>query len=85
MGVRLFNEYYEPTRLDIGDEPKQLRGYCPYCEQNVDAELRDCGIGAYEYWGAHCRHVDMRLICLVCDTDVTRIVAENDDDFEIED
>ena len=67
------------------DEPKQLRGFCPYCEENVDAELRDCGIGSYEYWGAVSRHIDMRLLCLVCDSDVSAVRAENDDDFELED
>lgn len=67
------------------DDSKQLRGFCPFCEQNVDADLRDCGIGSYEYWGAVSRHVDMRLLCLVCDSDVSAVRAENEDDFELED
>lgn len=82
MSIRLFDELFAP-HLDL-DEPRQTRGYCPYCEQNVEAELRDCGIGWTEYWGSHARHVDMRLLCKVCDTDVMAPHPESDD-FELED
>lgn len=81
MRVRLFDELDRFGPPDV--EEQTLRGYCPYCEQNVDAELRDCGIGSYEYWGALCRHVDMRLLCMVCDSDVSAGRGENDDDFEL--
>lgn len=84
MRIRLFDEIDVPHYTDL-DEPRKLRGYCPFCEENVNAEMRDCGIGSYEYWGARCRHVDMRLLCLVCDSDVSAVRAENDDDFELED
>jgi hypothetical protein len=74
-------DLFGPPDVEHG---KALRGYCPSCDQNVDAELRDCGLGHDEYWGAPMRHVDMRLLCLVCDTDVGPLRAENDDDFELE-
>lgn len=83
MRVRLFDEMDRFGPPDV--EEKTLRGYCPACEMNVEAELRDCGIGSYEYWGAVSRHVDMRLLCTVCDSDVSAVRAENDDDFELED
>ena len=83
MRVRLFDEMDRFGPPDV--EEKTLRGFCPFCEQNGDAELRDCGQGSVEFWGAVSRHVDMRLLCLVCDSDVSAVRAENDDDFELED
>ncbi len=83
MRVRLFDEMDRFGPPDT--QEKTLRGFCPYCEQNVDAELRDCGQGSVEFWGAVSRHVDMRLLCLVCGSDVNAVRAENDDDFELED
>lgn len=34
------------------------RAYCPECQEEVDVELIDNGIGAYEYWGF--RGIDTR-------------------------
>lgn len=41
-------------------------GRCPQCDKVVTGEWEDCGIGAYEYWGAHGVHHDWHCFCPEC-------------------
>jgi len=53
-----------PTRADVDDDER--RGYCRFCKRNVRIGQRDCGIGAYEYWGHRGVHHDWRDCCTEC-------------------
>lgn len=66
MRVVLWDEF--DVTPDVDRAPR-IRMYCRFCEANVDTVRKDCGIGSYEYWGAHGRHVDMRNTCIECGYD----------------
>ena len=38
-------------------------GFCPTCAKTVRVKWEDCGIGAYEYWGAGGIHHDWQPFC----------------------
>jgi len=45
-------------------------GFCPTCKRDMVGVEIDEGIGPYEYWGAHCFHSDIRIVCIECQTEL---------------
>lgn len=43
---------------------------CESCSKDAVIVQRDCGIGAYEYWGDRGVHRDMRNCCSECGDEV---------------
>jgi hypothetical protein len=66
---------------DGPDDPPAPRGFCKYCETNVDTMKRDIGIGGYEYWGCKGNHVQLVDVCVECgeETDDERIEEEEEE------
>lgn len=51
-------------------------GTCPACKKECRVINEDCGIGAYEYWGARGVHHDWRQFSDCCGEDMGDAVWE---------
>ena len=70
----------------MGTQTKVGTADCPQCEKEVDVVMIDCGIGAYEYWGAKGVDTDLRPSCSICQEELdSQDVFWDDLDDEVDD